>query len=101
MITEYLRKTKGLSYRETEVAKIVSTGVSNKEAAAKLFITEKTVKFHLTSIYKKLNVKNRSQLIVDLSRVFQPTSEIKKEKSVDPEFPSNVPSLPGGSGVDS
>src|SRR5476651_2489131 len=55
---------KGLSNRESEVAELVSKGMSNKEVANQLFVTEKTVKFHLTNIYKKMNVKSRAQLIV-------------------------------------
>jgi LuxR family transcriptional regulator, positive regulator of biofilm formation len=55
---------KGLSHREAEVAELVSKGLSNKEVANQLFVTEKTVKFHLTNIYKKMSVKSRAQLIV-------------------------------------
>jgi LuxR family transcriptional regulator, positive regulator of biofilm formation len=55
---------KGLSNREAEVAELVTKGLSNKEVASQLFVTEKTVKFHLTNIYKKMNVKSRAQLIV-------------------------------------
>ena len=55
---------KGLSNRESEVAELVTQGLSNKEVANQLFVTEKTVKFHLTNIYKKMNVKSRAQLIV-------------------------------------
>lgn len=55
---------KGLSHREAEVAELVSKGLSNKEVANQLFVTEKTVKFHLTNIYKKMAVKSRAQLIV-------------------------------------
>jgi hypothetical protein len=46
------------------VAELVSKGLSNKEVASQLFVTEKTVKFHLTNIYKKMSVKSRAQLIV-------------------------------------
>src|ERR1700678_3040668 len=55
---------RGLSHREAEVAELVSKGLSNKEVANQLFVTEKTVKFHLTNIYKKMSVKSRAQLIV-------------------------------------
>src|SRR6185503_6454265 len=55
---------KGLSNREAEVAELVTKGLSNKEVASQLFVTEKTVKFHLTNIYKKMSVKSRAQLIV-------------------------------------
>jgi DNA-binding NarL/FixJ family response regulator len=44
---------KGLSNRESEVAELVTKGMSNKEVANQLFVTEKTVKFHLTNIYKR------------------------------------------------
>lgn len=54
----------GLSNREAEVAALIATGLSNKEAADRLFVTEKTVKFHLTNIYKKMAIRSRAQLIV-------------------------------------
>ena len=55
---------RGLSNREAEVAELVTQGLSNREVASQLFVTEKTVKFHLTNIYKKMSVKSRAQLIV-------------------------------------
>ena len=55
---------RGLSHREAEVAELVAEGLSNKSVANRLFVTEKTVKFHLTNIYKKMSVKSRAQLIV-------------------------------------
>lgn len=63
MIQEIYIKN-GLSKREAEVAELVSTGLSNKEVADKLFVTEKTIKFHLTNIYRKMNISSRTQLIV-------------------------------------
>lgn len=53
-----------LSKREVEVVERISTGTTNKEAADQLFVSEKTIKFHLTNIYKKMKCKSRSQLIV-------------------------------------
>lgn len=53
-----------VSRREREVVDLVAKGLSNKEVANLLFVTEKTVKFHLTNIYKKLGLKSRAQLIV-------------------------------------
>lgn len=50
-----------LSGRELEVLQQVSTGASNKEIAAALFITEGTVKNHLTNILGKLGVRDRTQ----------------------------------------
>jgi DNA-binding NarL/FixJ family response regulator len=50
-----------LSERELEVLREVAAGGSNKEIAAKLFITEGTVKNHLTNILGKLGVRDRTQ----------------------------------------
>ncbi len=50
-----------LSERELEVLQQVATGASNKEIAATLFITEGTVKNHLTNILGKLGVRDRTQ----------------------------------------
>jgi len=53
-----------LSERESEVLKLVTTGMSNKEIAEKLFLSQRTVKAHLTSVFNKLNVASRSEAIV-------------------------------------
>ncbi len=49
----------GLSGREAEVLSLVATGMSNRDIAARLFISEKTVINHLTHIYTKIGVDNR------------------------------------------
>jgi len=51
----------GLTDREIEVLRLVANGDSNKVIAGKLFISEKTVKNHLTNIFQKLNVSDRTQ----------------------------------------
>lgn len=53
-----------LSRREREVAEVVATGISNREVADQLHITVRTVKEHLTSIFAKLGVQDRLQLIL-------------------------------------
>jgi two-component system nitrate/nitrite response regulator NarL len=55
---------KGLSERETQVAKLTAKGLSNKEIARTLDITERTVKAHLTTIFEKLMVQDRVQLVL-------------------------------------
>jgi DNA-binding NarL/FixJ family response regulator len=50
-----------LSPRELEVLQAAATGLSNRKIAAKLWVTEPTVKFHLTNVYRKLGVTNRTQ----------------------------------------
>ncbi|QNS04028.1 response regulator [Streptomyces xanthii] len=52
-----------LSAREREVLLLVSKGTSNKEIARELFISEATVKTHLTHIYAKLGVKDRAAAV--------------------------------------
>jgi NarL family two-component system response regulator LiaR len=50
----------GLSKREFDILEAVGRGLSNREIATELWITEPTVKFHLTSVYRKLGVANRT-----------------------------------------
>lgn len=57
-----------LSLREKEVLKLVSSGQSNKEIARKLDIGESTVKFHIQSILRKLNLSSRVQAAVYASQ---------------------------------
>jgi DNA-binding NarL/FixJ family response regulator len=48
-----------LTPRELEILQLVAEGLSNEEIGKKIFITEKTVKTHLTNIFDKLQVNNR------------------------------------------
>lgn len=57
-------RTAGLSNREIDVVKLVIKGFSNKQVGNELCIAEKTVKFHLTHVYKNLSIKSRAELIV-------------------------------------
>jgi DNA-binding NarL/FixJ family response regulator len=52
-----------LTERELEVLQLLVKGSRNKEIAAQLFITERTVKFHTSIIFQKLGVTNRSEAI--------------------------------------
>jgi DNA-binding NarL/FixJ family response regulator len=59
-----LRPTDGepeLTRREVEILQLVSEGHSNSQVARTLWVTEQTVKFHLSNIYRKLNVANRTE----------------------------------------
>jgi DNA-binding NarL/FixJ family response regulator len=51
----------GLTGRELSILKAVADGLSNQAIARELWVTEQTVKFHLTNIYRKLGVSNRTQ----------------------------------------
>ncbi|TDC97820.1 response regulator transcription factor [Actinomadura sp. 7K507] len=52
-----------LTIRELEVLRLVARGTGNREIAAELFISEATVKTHLTHIYAKLDVKDRAAAV--------------------------------------
>ena len=56
--------SESLSPREMEILRLVATGVSNKEIAEYLVISEGTVKNHLSSILSKLSVKDRLQAVL-------------------------------------
>jgi DNA-binding NarL/FixJ family response regulator len=51
----------GLTDREITILRAVARGLSNKAIARELEVTEQTVKFHLTNIYRKLDVANRTE----------------------------------------
>ncbi|MGC5010820.1 response regulator [Streptosporangium sp. DT93] len=55
-----------LSVREVEVARMVAQGAANREIAARLFITEGTVKNHVSSVLRKLGLRDRIQLALHL-----------------------------------
>jgi DNA-binding NarL/FixJ family response regulator len=52
---------KDLTRRELEILQLVAEGHSNSQLARMLWVTEQTVKFHLSNIYRKLNVSNRTE----------------------------------------
>ena len=53
-----------LSKREVEILRLAASGSSNLDIAATLFISEGTVRFHFSNIFRKLQVTNRSQAIL-------------------------------------
>ena len=66
-----------LSQREVEVVQLVIQGYKNRDIAQKLFISEKTVKNHLSAIFHKLGVHDRLELTLYVfeKRLFPPTME--------------------------
>ncbi len=61
-------KINSLTKRELEVAKLIAAGLVNKNIAKHLFISEKTVRNHLTTIYSKIGVLNRLELAIFASK---------------------------------
>jgi DNA-binding NarL/FixJ family response regulator len=61
-----------LSPREQEVAALVADGKANREVAAALFVSEKTVEYHLSNIYEKLGLRSRVELAGRLARLSKP-----------------------------
>jgi DNA-binding CsgD family transcriptional regulator len=51
-----------LTPQEDAVTALVARGLSNREVAAELFVSPKTVQYHLTRVYAKLGVRSRSEL---------------------------------------
>lgn len=60
-----------LTARENEVARIVATGLTNGEAASRLGVSIRTIEVHLSRIYRKLDVRSRSELAFLISAVQQ------------------------------
>lgn len=53
----------GISQRELEVLKLISTGLSNQEIGEQLFVSESTIKTHVSNLFVKLDVKRRTQAV--------------------------------------
>jgi len=53
-----------LTQREYEVIVLIADGLNNKDIADRLFISEKTVKNHVSNIFRKINVSDRTQAAI-------------------------------------
>lgn len=62
------RRSTLLSARERAVLRLVADGLTSKHIARRLSITERTVKFHIASIFNKLGADNRAQAVAEASR---------------------------------
>jgi len=62
--TSAIRLESGLTERELDIVRLVSSGYKNKEVGATLMISERTVKTHLTNIFQKLGVRDRVGLVM-------------------------------------
>jgi DNA-binding NarL/FixJ family response regulator len=66
-----------LTPRESELVGLVAAGASNKEIARRLSISIKTVKTHLTSIFRKLGLSTRLELAVAVGRAVTPATKVR------------------------
>jgi len=53
----------GITRREREILELIATGLSNREIAAKLFVSENTVETHSSRLFDKLSAKRRTQAV--------------------------------------
>ena len=60
--------TEGLTAAQTRVAQLVVSGLTNREIAAKLYMSIRTVETHLTKIYRELGIRSRAQLAGAIGR---------------------------------
>jgi DNA-binding NarL/FixJ family response regulator len=59
----------GLTTRETEVLRLLAAGLSNGEIAGRLFISDATVKSHVSQVIAKLGVRDRLQAVIAAARL--------------------------------
>jgi DNA-binding NarL/FixJ family response regulator len=64
---EAARET-GLTERELSVLRLLAEGKTNKQIASALYLAEQTVKFHLTSLYRKLDARSRTEAVREAYR---------------------------------
>lgn len=62
--SQHAQRELSLTRREYEVLTLIADGLNNKEIANSLFISEKTVKNHVSNIFKKINVNDRTQAAI-------------------------------------
>ena len=63
-----LGSTEEITHREADVLRLLADGLSNAEIAKRLHISVGSVQFHLSSIYSKLGVRNRTKAIIQAAR---------------------------------
>jgi len=63
-VTRRPQLTAGLTAREVEVLRLIAEGLGNKQIAARLAISEHTVKFHVASVFAKIRASTRAEAVM-------------------------------------
>ena len=79
---ERLSGSEALTPRERQVAQLAARGVRNREIAQRLFITQKTVEWHLGNAFRKLELHSRDSLIGALGDEAEPTGSAAQAGAV-------------------
>ena len=72
VVTDRSRTTLALTEREQSVAALVARGLTNRQAASELYVSQKAVEYHLSNIYGKLGVRSRQELRHHPSLILEP-----------------------------
>ena len=63
VLNERKQEELGITRRELEILSLIASGLSNREIAEKLFVSENTVKTHSSRLFEKMSVKRRTQAV--------------------------------------
>lgn len=63
ILNERKQEELGITKRELEILSLIASGLSNREIAEKLFVSENTVKTHSSRLFEKMNAKRRTQAV--------------------------------------
>jgi DNA-binding CsgD family transcriptional regulator len=78
------RSTRGdLTAQELQIARFVAEGLSNREVAAQIFLSPRTIDFHLRNVFRKLGISSRTQLV----RLDLDSASEKVDDTANPAIP--------------
>ena len=77
---EEIKRFAGLTDREFQVTQLIFNGGSRNSTAESLGITERTVRHHLETLYNKLCVKNRVDLVLRIIQIRDQLEELQKQE---------------------